>query len=150
LKEEEEILFVPLKEGRRKKKEGKINYYTKGKVMEKNLILEKSYRFALKIVQLYKYLTGEKHEYILSKKLLNSGTEIGAQVKAAQESGFREEFIRRNQNAYMEGGRTEFRLQLLLEGGFLEEEKYQVANEDCVELKRILSSILKTAKANQL
>lgn len=117
--------------------------------MEKNIILEKSYQFALKIVRLYKYLTEENHEYILSKKLLNSGTEIGAQVKAAQESGFRDEFIRRNQNAYMEGGRTEFWLQLLFEGGFLEKEKYDSVNDDCIELKRILSSILKTAKANQ-
>jgi four helix bundle protein len=117
--------------------------------MEKNIILEKSYLFALKIVNLYKYLTEEKHEYILSKKLLNSGTEIGAQVKAAQEVGFREEFIRRNQHAFVESGRTEFWLKLLFDGGFLEAEQYQAINEDCLELKRILASILKTSKANQ-
>ena len=116
---------------------------------QKNIILEKSYQFALKIVRLYKYLTEEKHEIVLSKKLLNSGTEIGAQVKAAQEVGFREEFIRRNQSAFVEAGRTEFRLKLLFDGGFREEETYRSINDDCVELKRILTAILKTAKANQ-
>ncbi len=114
-----------------------------------NIILEKSYQFALKIVKLCKYLTEEKHEFVLSKKLLNSGTEIGAQVKAAQEVGFREEFIRRQQTAFVEAGRTEFWLKLLSDGGFLEEDKYHSTNDDCVELKRILSSILKTAKGNQ-
>lgn len=81
--------------------------------------------------------------------ILNSGTEIGAQVKAAQEVGFRDEFIRRNQIAFVEAGRTEFWLKLLFDGGFLEAEKYDSTNEDCLELKRILASILKTAKANQ-
>jgi four helix bundle protein len=117
--------------------------------MEKNIILEKSYQFALKIVKLSKSLAEENHEYILSKKLLNSGTEIGAQVKAAQEVGFKDEFTRRMQSAYIEGGRTEYWLQLLFEGGFLAEESYHAMNTDCVELKKILSSILKTAKGNQ-
>ena len=117
--------------------------------MEKNIILEKSYQFALKIVHLCKDLTEEKREFILSKKLLNSGTEIGAQVKAAQEVGYKDELTRRMQTAYVEGGRTEYWLQLLFEGGFLAEEKYRSINEDCVELKKILSSILKTAKTNQ-
>lgn len=117
--------------------------------MERNIILEKSYQFALKVVKLSKSLTEENHEYILSKKLLNSGTEIGAQIKAAQEVGYKDEFTRRMQSAYIEGGRNEYWLQLSFEGGFLTEDKYCAMHNDCVELKKILSSILKTAKGNQ-
>lgn len=54
--------------------------------MHDNLVLERSYKFALRIVRLYKYLCDEKHEYILSKQLLTAGTYIGAYIKAAQEA----------------------------------------------------------------
>jgi len=56
------------------------------KIKQENIVLEKGYKFALRVVKLYKYLTDEKREFILSRKLLDDGTEIGASIKAAQEA----------------------------------------------------------------
>ncbi|HEY6401730.1 MAG TPA: hypothetical protein VI479_10000 [Blastocatellia bacterium] len=61
--------------------------------MAENVILEKSYTFALRTVRLYKYLTEAKKEYIISKRLLADGTDLGAHVKAAQEADGRSGFI---------------------------------------------------------
>jgi len=60
--------------------------------MKDNVVLEKSYKFALRIVQLYRKLTDEKHEFVLSKALLSDGTNVGAYVEAAQDAESRDRF----------------------------------------------------------
>ncbi len=100
-----------------------------------NPVLEKSYQFALRVVRLHKYLADIQREYVISKKLWDAGTEIGAQVKAAREVGFKDDFIRRMQIAFVEAGRTEYWLQLLMDSDFIDENEYSSINSDCVELK---------------
>lgn len=118
--------------------------------MGSNPVLDKSYQFALRVVRLHKYLADIKREYVISKKLLDAGTEIGAQVKAAQEVGFKDDFIRRMQIAFVEAGRTEYWLQLLRDSDFIDENEYSSINGDCEELKKLLASILKSAKTGRL
>jgi len=68
--------------------------------MKKNLIQEKSYAFALKIVILYKYLCESKKEYVLSKQMLRAGTSIGANVEEAIGGQSRKDFISKLSIAY--------------------------------------------------
>lgn len=111
-----------------------------------NIALEKSYRFALRIVPLYRKLTDEKHEYVLSKALLNDGTNIGAYLESAQEAESRDGFIREISLALQRAARTKFWLNVLHDGGFLTAADYEPVYEDCLELKRLLGSIIKTSR----
>jgi four helix bundle protein len=108
-----------------------------------NLILEKSYAFALRIVRLYKYLADEKHEYVMSKKLLNAGTDLGAHVKSSQEAEIGSGFAREMRLALQKCSETQFWLQLLHDSESLGAQQFQSIYDDSVELKRILSSIVR-------
>jgi four helix bundle protein len=114
--------------------------------MAENIVLQKSYQFALRIVRLYQHLNDTKHEFVMSKKLLNVGTDIAAFIKSAQEAEFRAGFTHDMNTALQKAGVTEFWLQLLHEAGFLEEAEFASLNADCVELKRLLISIVKSSK----
>lgn len=117
--------------------------------MSKSIVLEKSIRFALRIVRLYKYLTEEKKEYVLSKQVLISDTYIAKHVKAATQAEDRAGFQSNMNIAMQRASETEFWLMILREGEFLDSNKYESINEDCVELIKILSSIVKTTKENE-
>ena len=114
--------------------------------MSDNLVLEKSYKFALRIVRLYRKLTEEKHEYVLSKAMLSDGTNVGAYVESAQEAESRDSFGRDMSTALNKAGRTKYWLNVLHDGGFLDDEDFQPAYDDCLELKRLLGKITKTTK----
>src|SRR5205823_1742574 len=114
--------------------------------MSDNIVLEKSYKFALRIVRLYRKLTEEKHEYVLSKAMLSDGTNVGAYVESAQEAGAHDGFGRDMNTALAKAGRTKFWLNVLHEGGFLDAEDFQPAYDDCLELKRLLGKITRTTR----
>ena len=114
--------------------------------MSENLVLEKSYQFALRIVRLYKFLTEEKREYILSKQLLSAGTYIGAYVKSAQEAESKAAFTHEMQLALQYVSRTDYWLRLLHEGGFLEQKHFDAIDPDREDLRRLIIAIVKTAK----
>ena len=109
---------------------------------KRNLVLEKSYAFALRIVRLYKYLTEEKREYVMSKKLLNAGTEVGARVKAAQEAEVGGGFAREMRTALQKCSETQFWLNLLHDSDYLDDPKFKSIYDDSVELWRMLTSIV--------
>ena len=109
-------------------------------------ILKKSYAFALRIVKLYKHLCEEKHEYVLSKEALLNGTAIGAHVKAAQEGDCRDSFIREMGLALQRATKTEYWLELLRDGEFLDERAFVSIHADGEEIKKMLVSILKSSK----
>ena len=89
--------------------------------MEKeNVIVEKSKSFALRIIRLYRYLCGEKNEYILSKQLLRSGTSIGANVKEAIRGQSKADFYAKMNISLKEASETEYWLELLHESGYIE------------------------------
>jgi four helix bundle protein len=112
--------------------------------VEKNLVLTKSYQFALRMLRLHQYLCSEKQEYILSRQALIAGTEIGAHVKAAQEAEARTLFFQEMGIARRQASKTEYWLQLLHEGGFLDEKAFVSIHADCVELLKLLTAILKS------
>ncbi len=114
--------------------------------MKDNIVMEKSFRFALSIIKISNWLIGEKHEFILSKQLLKSGTAIGALVKEAEHSQSKADFINKMNIALKEANETEYWLMLLIESEYNAESTILSLLEDCKELIRLLVSIVKTSK----
>jgi len=115
--------------------------------MSKSIIVTKSYQFALKIIELYKFLSYEKKEYVLSKQILKSGTSIGANVEEAQAAISKRDFISKISIASKEARETHYWLRLLKDSNYLLS-KYNPLLDECEELKRILISIIKTSQEN--
>ena len=116
--------------------------------MEKSTVLETSKQFAIRMVKLYKYLTGEKREFVLSKQILRSGTSIGANIHEAQYAESPADFLHKMYIALKETSETEFWLLLLKEGEFITESEHQSILTDCKNLLRMLIAITKTKKQN--
>ena len=114
--------------------------------MEKGIIMSKSKAFAIRIVNLYKYLIDEKKEYVLAKQILRSGTSIGANIHEAVGSISKKEFIAKRQISLKEAKETEYWLELLKETDYISTEQYESINADCVEIIRLLTAALKSAK----
>ena len=114
---------------------------------ENNIIAEKSFSFAKRIYFLYKFLTEEKKEHILSKQILRSGTSIGANVEEAIGALSPKDFISKISISYKEARETLYWLKLLYEVNILNEKQFNSIKSDCEEILKILGSIQKTAKA---
>lgn len=114
--------------------------------MKDNLIHNKSYAFALRIIKLYKYLVNEQKEYVLSKQVLRSGTAIGALVKESENAQSKADFINKMNIALKEANETEYWLMLLKDSEYISEDSFQSIHQDSVELIKILVSIVKTSK----
>ena len=117
--------------------------------MKQNIIREKSRKFAVRIVRLYQYLHNTRHEFVLSKQLLRSGTSIGANIREGDYAQSRADFITKMTIALKESAETEYWLELLAETGYLTEEQYTSIHQDAEELLRILTRIINTAKKSQ-
>ncbi len=116
--------------------------------MSKSIALEKAIKFALRIVKLYRYLAEEKNEFVLSKQILISGTHIAKFIKDAHQAESKQSFNYDMNIALKRASETEFWLLILHEGGFLDDKAHNSMNEDCIELIKILTSIVKTSKEN--
>ena len=114
--------------------------------MDKNIIESKSFEFAIRIVNLYKYLNEHKKEYILSKQILRSGTSIGANIAEAQQAQSKADFISKISIALKETTETKYWLRLLQATDYLTENETKSIMDDCIEIEKILVTILKTAK----
>ena len=114
--------------------------------MKENILLEKSYQFALRIVKLCRYLNDEKHEFVLSKQILVTGTSIGSQIEEAQQGENRADFSHQLAIANKHAFKTNFWLRLLRDGEYLNEKQTKSLIEDCEELQKLLISTLKTTK----
>ncbi len=112
--------------------------------MEENIILSKTYKFALRIIELYKYLCEEKKEYTLSKQILRSGTSIGANSEEAAGSISKKDFRAKFFIAYKEARETHYWIRLLKDSGFLEPKLANSLLIDIEEILKILGAILKT------
>ena len=113
---------------------------------ENNVLKEKSFSFALRIVKCYQYLQTEKQEYILSKQLLRSGTSIGANIREAEQAQSRIDFIHKLSIALKETNETEYWLELLNQSNYLDKNLFNSIHADCRELLKLLISIIKTSK----
>ena len=111
-----------------------------------NIALEKSRKFAIRTYNLYKYLCEEKHEYILAKQLLRSGTSIGANLTEAKYAISRKEFLAKTSISLKECAETEYWLDLLKETGVLSLSEYDSIINDCREILYILIATVKKLK----
>jgi len=116
--------------------------------MKKNIVKEKSHRFALLVIKAYKFLCEDKREFVLSKQLLRSGTAIGALIREAEHAQSRKDFIHKMNIALKEANETEYWLMLLKDSEYINEESFTSIHKDCDELIRLLASIVKTTKSS--
>ena len=116
--------------------------------MKNNIVKEKSFAFAIRVVNLYKFLTNEKKEYVLSKQLLRSGTAVGALVREAEQAESKKDFVHKLAIALKEANETEYWLELLHKTDYLETAAFTSIHNDVVELLKLLTSIIKTSKGN--
>lgn len=116
--------------------------------MEKNILKFKSFAFAIRIVNLYKFLTTEHKEYILSKQALRSGTSVGAMIREAEFGQSKPDFIHKLSIAQKEINETIYWLELLYKTDYLNIESYESLNNDALEIIKLITSSIKTAKNN--
>ena len=114
--------------------------------MKENVILDKTMDFAVRVVNLHKYMTNDKNEHTLSKQLLRSGTSIGANVHEAHNGQTKREFLSKMYIAFKEASETEYWINLLIRTEYLSKEQGDSILNDCIEIKKILTSIIKTTK----
>jgi four helix bundle protein len=111
-----------------------------------NIIQEKTFKFAIRIIKLYKYLCENKKEYILSKQVLRSGTSIDANVKESINAQSRKDFISKFSIAQKEISETEYWIELLIATNYLEKNDGNVILKELHEIDQIIKSILITTK----
>ncbi|MCL2630266.1 MAG: four helix bundle protein [Firmicutes bacterium] len=111
--------------------------------MRESIIKEKSFKFAIRIVNLYKFLREEKGEHIISKQLMRSGTSIGANVSEADRAVSKKDFINKSAIALKEANESEYWIELLHKTDYLSNEQYESLKGDIAELNKILIAIVK-------
>lgn len=114
--------------------------------MAESIVRGKALSFAVKIVNLYKYLCDTKHEYVLSKQLLRSGTSIGANISEGKYGQTEPDFLAKMSIALKEASETEYWLELLNATNYIDEAVYQEYDKVCKELMKMLAAIVKKMK----
>lgn len=115
--------------------------------MRENVVKNKSFEFAIKIVYLYKELV-KKNEFVLSKQLLRAGTSIGANIREAEFAQSKKDFINKISIGLKEANETDYWIDLLHETEFLSKDQYLNFKSQIQELIKLLVSIVKTSKNN--
>ncbi|MEI7831139.1 MAG: four helix bundle protein [Prolixibacteraceae bacterium] len=115
--------------------------------MKENVLKDKSFTFAVRIVNLYKFLCDQKKEFVLSKQTLRSGTSVGAMVREAEHSESKSDFVHKMAIAQKEINETIYWLELLKATEFLTSESFTSLNNDAVEIIKLITTSIKTAKS---
>lgn len=113
---------------------------------KENIILNKTYNYAIRIVRLYQYLCNEKKEFELSRQILRSGTSIGANAEESVGGLSRKDFLAKLGVSYREARETRFWLRLLRDTDYISTEQSESMLEDLEEIIRIITAIQKTTK----
>jgi len=113
-----------------------------------NIIKDKSFTFALRIIKMYKSLI-EKKEFVLSKQVLRSGTSIGALVREAEHAESKADFIHKMAIAQKEANETDYWIELLHQSDYLDKEGYESMNTDILEINKLLASIIISSKKSR-
>lgn len=116
------------------------------KIME-SIIEQKSFRFAIRIVNLCRHVRSTKKEYTLSEQLLRSETSIGANITEAQQAQSKADFVSKLSIALKEASETKYWIRLLHATEYLSAQEYQSICADCTEIEKILVASIKNAKA---
>lgn len=114
--------------------------------MRENVLKNKSFDFAVRIVNVFKFLKEEKREFTHSKQLLRSGTSVGAMVREAEHAQSKADFIHKLSIAQKEINETIYWLELLHKTDYLTNEQFEDINSDAIEIIKLITSILKTTK----
>jgi len=114
-----------------------------------NVLKEKSYAFALRIVRLYKYLNCHHHEFVISKQVLRCGTAVGALVRESEFGQSKADFINKLSIALKEANETDYWLSILKDSEFITQKMHESIKPDVTELIKLLVSSVKTAKKNK-
>ena len=114
--------------------------------MKNNIVKDKSFDFAIRIVKLYQYLCNEKKEFTLSKQLLRSGTSIGAMIREGEHAESKNDFIHKFAIAQKEANESVYWLELLKATDYLNEKEFENINNDAIAILKLITSILKTTK----
>jgi four helix bundle protein len=114
--------------------------------MKEGALQTKSFAFAVRVVNLYKYLRSKKKEFVLSKQLLRSGTAIGALVREAEQAESKPDFVHKMGIALKEANETEYWILLLSETGYLTTSEAESIINDNKELLKLLTSIINSTK----
>ena len=115
--------------------------------MKENAIKDKSYQFALKIIRFSKFLIENKKEYVIAKQILRSGTSIGAMVEESNRAESKADFIHKLSIANKEANETHYWLRLLKDSEITGSQHLPL-HDDCEELIRLLTAIIKSTKSN--
>ena len=119
-------------------------------IMNEIKIDERTFKFALLIIELYKHLNS-KHEYVLSKQLLRSGTSIGANVEEAQAAQSRKDFISKMSIASKEARESKYWIRLLERSNYLSDfDKKEVLINEVNSIVNIITKIVKSTKENNI
>jgi four helix bundle protein len=118
-------------------------------IMKQNIIKEKAFLFAIRIVKLSKYLVNEQKEFVLSKQILKSGTSIGANSEEADAGQSKKDFIAKMSISLKEAKETHYWLRLLVECDYINRQMFESLITDCNEIILILTRILQTARKNE-
>ena len=116
--------------------------------MSNNIVKNKSFSFAVRIIRLTQFLTTEKNEHILSKQLLRSGTSVGAMIRESEHAESKADFVHKLAIAQKEINESIYWLELLKETNYLSPEQFTSINTDAIEVIKLLTSIIKTAKTS--
>ena len=116
----------------------------------KSIIYQKSYSFALEIIKVYKQVSNEKKEFVISKQILKSGTSIGANVNEAISSESKKDFVHKLGIALKEARETAYWLNLLKDAEYISQEQFLILQNFRQELIKIISSIILTTKERYL
>lgn len=114
--------------------------------MKESILKQKSFMFAVRVVNLYKHMCAEKKEFVLSKQILRSGTSVGAMIREAEHAESKADFVHKMAVAQKEINETIYWLELLCETGYISKNEFESLNTDAVEIIKILTSSIKTVK----
>ncbi|MDI9536129.1 MAG: four helix bundle protein [Bacteroidota bacterium] len=113
---------------------------------KENVVRDKSYDFALKVVKLYKFLMENKKEFVLSKQFLRSGTSIGANIRESEHAQSDADFLHKLSIALKEANETDYWIDLLHYANYLTEKEFLDLKKDINEILKLLVAIIKTMK----
>jgi four helix bundle protein len=117
-----------------------------GGEMRNNVVKDKSFAFAIRMVKLSRFLQENDREYVLSKQIMRSGTAIGALVREAEQAESKIDFVHKMAISLKEANETDYWIELLYQTEFIDESGYESVRADVKELIRLLTSIIKTTK----
>lgn len=118
--------------------------------MQHSIIKDKSYKFAIRIINLYRHLTENKKEFVLSKQVLRSGTSIGANIEESLGGQSNKDFFSKLTIAYKEARETKYWINLLKDTHYLNNKESESLLNDCEELLKIIGSIQSTLKKKSI